>query len=234
MPTSPRFIGSLFESAMGRRARVLDVREPAAGLLEVVLSADAPPGGWHPGHEIQFRVSPTLGRRYTVRSTTSTTFDQIEVLASTEAAGPGSAWLQSLRMGQDITVLAGRHRPLPLAGMSRLYLGDGSSLGTIDAYARSDVDPIVAIEVPPDAVDALLTRWPTYHFVARAGAPGDAMQAWLEAAIRAGSLSSITSTVLLGHAQTIQRQRHALVASETQARRNVITKPYWADGKSGL
>ena len=238
MPTSPRLIGNLFESAMGRRARVLDVREPAAGLIEIVLGADPPPGGWHPGHEVQFRVSPTLGRRYTVRSTASSSsnssVDQIEILASTEAAGPGTTWLLSLRIGQDVTVLAGRHRPLASAGTSRLYLGDGSAIGTIDAYARGDLAPIVAVEVPPAAVDALLARWPEYQVVARAGAPGDALQTWLEAAIHAGSLSNITGALLLGHAQSIQRQRHALVTSETQTRRDVVTRPYWADGKQGL
>jgi NADPH-dependent ferric siderophore reductase len=223
---------------MGRQARGLDVREPAAGLLEIVLSADPPPGGWHPGHEIQFRVSPTLGRRYTVSSTTSsssdTAVDQIEILASTEAGGPGTALLQSLRIDQEITVLAGRHRPLPLAGTSRLHLGDGSSLGTIDAYARNDLDPIVAVEVSPAAVDALLARWPRYHFIPCAGSRGDALQTWLETAIHTGSLSTITGSLLLGHAQTIQRQRDALVTSGTQTRRDVDTRPYWADGKQGL
>lgn len=238
MPQAPAVIGNLVESAMGRPARVLDVHEPAPGFLELELSAAAPPGGWHPGHEIQFRVAPTLGRRYTVRTVSGPDPERIGVLAATGASGPGARWIRRLRAGDRTTVLAGRHRPLrenPREnGTRRLYLGDGCALGTIDAYARSGDAAIVTVEVPADAVAALADRRPGYHFVPATQAPGDALQSWLERAVGEGSFTDLDGALLLGHAQSLQRQRRALLDSRSLPRRAVTTKPYWATGKEGL
>ncbi|MFF7360436.1 hypothetical protein [Streptomyces sp. NPDC008125] len=255
MPQAPALIGKLAESAMGRRARVLDVQQPAPGFLELTLSAESPPGGWHPGHEIQFRVTPTLSRRYTVRTVgepgtgtgdtrgTDGTRDtgrgaagaeRIRILVDTESQGPGATWVGRLRSGTETVMLAGRHRPLRETGGRRLYLGDGSALGTLDAYARADEQSLVAIEVPPPAVGALAARWPRYHFLPVTKAPGDALFAWLERAAGEGEFSRLDGAMLLGHAQSIQRQRAALVDSRILPRRAVTTKPYWATGKAGL
>lgn len=239
---------------MGRRARVLDVQRPAPGFLELTLSAESPPGGWHPGHEIQFRVTPTLSRRYTVRTVgepgigtgigigigagTGTDrgadAERIRILADTESQGPGATWVGQLRPGTETVMLAGRHRPLRETGGRRLYLGDGSALGTLDAYARVDEQSLVAIEVPPPAVEALAARWPRYHFLPVTKAPGDALFAWLERAAGEGEFARLDGAMLLGHAQSIQRQRAALVDSRILPRRAVTTKPYWATGKAGI
>ncbi|MCX5397851.1 hypothetical protein [Streptomyces sp. NBC_00102] len=256
MPQAPALIGKLVESAMGRRARVLDAQQLAPGFLELTLRASPPPGGWQPGHEIQFRVAPTLSRRYTVRSvggdSTGTGTDlragsgpddkaghgpdgeRIRILASTESQGPGSTWVSRLRAGTETVMLAARHRPLRETGSRRLYLGDGSTLGTIDAYARVSEQSLVAIEVPEPAVEALEARWPRYHFLPVAKAPGDALFFWLERAAGEGEFSRLDGAMLLGHAQSIQRQRAALVDSRILPRRAVTTKPYWATGKAGL
>ncbi|MFD6528910.1 hypothetical protein [Streptomyces sp. NPDC060184] len=263
MPQAPALIGKLAESAMGRRARVLDVQRPAPGFLELTLSAEAPPGGWRPGHEIQFRVAPTLSRRYTVRTvggtgtgsrtSTGTSGDgnggvsngggstdrgaeaeRIGIIAAMESQGPGSTWVGELRAGAETVLLAGRHRALRETGGRRLYLGDGSALGTIDAYAREDEQSLVAIEVPPPAVETLAARWPRYAFLPVAKAPGDALFAWLERAAGEGEFTRLDGAMLLGHAQSIQRQRAALVDSRILPRRAVTTKPYWATGKAGL
>ncbi|MEU1087288.1 hypothetical protein ACFYPN_25565 [Streptomyces sp. NPDC005576] len=244
MPQAPALIGKLAESAMGRRARVLDVQQPAPGFLELTLRASAPPGGWQPGHEIQFRVTPTLSRRYTVRTvgTTGTNTgvsggpepELISILATTTSQGPGSTWVSRLRPGTETVMLAARHRPLRETGSRRLYLGDGSTLGTIDAYARVDEQSLVAIEVPEPAVEALEARWPRYHFLPITKAPGDALFFWLERAAGEGEFARLDGAMLLGHAQSIQRQRAALVDSRILPRRAITTKPFWATGKAGL
>ncbi|MFD1119391.1 SIP domain-containing protein [Sphaerisporangium aureirubrum] len=234
MPQAPAALGDLMESALGRPARVLGVHEPAPGFLELELRAAAPPGGWRPGHEIQFRVTPTLGRRYTVRTVSGPDAEHIGVLAATHAEGPGTDWIRRLRPGTGTTVLTARHRPLREHGTRRLYLGDGCALGTIDAYARAGGDPVVTVEVPPDAVAPLTDRWPRYRFLPAGQAPGDALQSWLERAAAGGQLAGLDGALLLGHARSIQRQRHALVAGRILPRRAVTTKPYWATGKQGL
>ncbi len=233
MPQAPALIGNLVASALGRHAQVRDLRRPAPGFLELDLDADAPPGGWHPGHELQFRVAPTLARRYTVR-TVDTGDGHIGILAATEAAGPGTALLRRLRPGDRLTVLAGRHRPLSATGTRRLHLGDGCALGTIDAHARESEDPIVAVELPPDAIPPLTDRWPHYHLLPATQVPGAALHSWLERAIAANKLTNLDGALLLGHARSIQHQRRVLIDNQVLTRRAITTKPYWADGREGL
>lgn len=235
VPQAPVVVGDLVASALGRRAHVLGVHEPALGFLELELHAAAPPGGWRPGHEIQFRVAPTLGRRYTVRTVRGPDAEHIGILAATDTTGPGTTWLRHLRAGSRTTVLAGRHRPLREHGTRRLYLGDGCALGTLDAYARSSEAPIVTVEVPADAVAALAERWPRYHFLPAGQAPGDALQSWLERAVGiAEEFTDLDGALLLGHAQSIQRQRRVLIDSQNLPRRAITTRPYWATGREGL
>ena len=279
MPHGPAVIGDLMESVLGRHARVLDAAEIAPGFLDLRMDAAAPPGGWQPGHEIQFRVAPTVSRRYSVRTIRAAArpgrhnggglgsggntepgrhgtepgpnrtepgglravrggdgaepsgcspADHIGLLIATDADGPGTAWMRRVRSGAETTLLAGRHRPLREHGSRRLYLGDGSALGTIDAYARDD--SVVVVEVPSDAVAPLAERWPAYRFLPAGPEPGDALQDWLDR--NTNELTGIDGAVLLGHAQSIQRQRRALAA--VLPRRAITTRPYWATGKVGL
>ncbi|RDG37198.1 SIP domain-containing protein [Streptomyces corynorhini] len=234
MPQAPAVIGNLVESALGRPARVLDVRRPAPGFIEWELHAAAPPGGWRPGHEVQFRVAPTLGRRYTVRTVGGPDLERIGILAATDASGPGTEWIRRLRAGDRMTLLAGRHRPLRETGTRRLYLGDGCALGTIDAYVQDGAGHVVAVEVPADSVAALAARRPRYHFLPATGAPGDALRSWLERAVGDDVFAELDGAVLLGHAQSLQQQRRALVDSRNLPRRAITTRPYWATGKEGL
>lgn len=234
MPQAPAVIGNLVESALGRPAHILDIDEPAPGFVELQLHAAAPPDGWHPGHEIQFRVASTLGRRYTVRTVSGRDAEHISILATTAAAGPGTAWIRRLRESDHITLLASRHRPLRENGIRRLYLGDSCTLGTIDALAQGRDGPIVAIEVPANAATTLAERWPRYLFLPADDEPGGALQAWLEHAIACGELTGLDGALCLGHAQSIQRQRHSLTNDQNLPRRAITTKPYWATGKKGL
>jgi NADPH-dependent ferric siderophore reductase len=234
MPQAPAIIGNLAESILGRPALVLGVQQPAPGFLEVELRAAPPPGGWHLGHEIQFRVSPTQGRRYSVRTVGGSEAETIGILVATQATGPGKAWVRRLCTGTETTALAGRHRPLREHGARRLYLGDGSALGVIDAYARSGDDPTVTIEVPAQAVAPLTERWPRYRFLSAVDTPGATLQGWLACAIAEGELGDVGGALLVGHAQSIQRQRRALVDGQILQRHSITAKSHWATRKEGL
>ena len=236
MPTAPALIGRLAELATGRRAEILTVDPVAPGYLELHLRADPPAGGWHPGHEVQFRVTPTEGRRYTVRAVGRSEPKHIHILAATEANGPGAVWLSRQRAGDATTILAGRHRPLRGIGPRRLYLGDGSALGTFDAYAR-DAENVVVIEARQVAVAALSARWPHFLFLPAGGTPGAATLTWLTEWLARTDVevnSGTAGAVLLGHAQTIQHQRRLLLDSARFSRQAIVTRPYWADGRRGL
>ncbi|QKW11917.1 hypothetical protein [Verrucosispora sp. NA02020] len=234
MPTAPAVLGAIAEALLGRTGRVEGVTEPFPGFLDVRLRADPPPGGWHPTHELQFRVTPTRSRRYNIRTVDPDHADRIGLLVATRANGPGTTWAKNLRAGAETTILAGRHIPLRLPGTRRLHLGDSSALGTIDAHTHDRTGHLVAVEVPPAAVAALAQRWPHHHFVPAGPLPGDAMEHWLERAIDAGTLDGIDGALLLGHAQSLQRHRTHLLRRQVLTRRAIVTKPYWATGKEGL
>ncbi len=236
MPQAPALIGRLAQAMMGRRARVLGLEHIAPGFLEVEFWAEPPSGGWRLGHELQVRATPTEGRRYTVRCLQAQ--DRITVVASLHGAGPGARWLRALRPGTETVLLAGRHAPLRLRGTRQLFLGDGSALGSLDAYARDElvpVPPIVALEVPAESVHDLRERWPRYVFIgARAGQPGAAACAWLDEALRENAVVGLDGALLLGHAQSIQHQRRLLIARAGLDRHAITTRPYWATGRAGL
>jgi NADPH-dependent ferric siderophore reductase len=233
MPTAPAVIGNLAEAAIGRSAQVLAVGEPAPGFIELGLRAGPPPGGWQPGHEVQFRVTPTRGRRYTVCTVGDASPERISLLAATDANGPGTAWISRLRAGDAVTVLAGRHRPLRGTGPRRLYLGDSCTLATIDACARDRDDTTAVIEARPEAVASLAARWPRYLFLPATPTPGEATLTWLAHAGN-DALRDLDGAVLLGHAQSIQRQRRALIDRAGLPRPAIAVRAYWADGKKGL
>lgn len=234
MPTSPATFNNIIESVLGRSAEVVDVAAPAPGLIEIVLQSPPPAGGWRPGHEVQFRVTPTLSRRYTVNAVRGRVEDEVSILVTTEADGPGARWMRELRVGARVSVLSGRHRALREVGQQRLYLGDSSALGTLDAYASGGAGAIVALEVHPAAVASLSKRWPRYSFLPATGEPGGILKAWLEVSHHEGVLARVDGALLLGHAQSIQQQRRFLVEHLELPRRAITTRPYWADGKHGL
>ena len=233
MPSSPALVGTLIESALGRPAVVVDALESVPGFVDLVLRVPAPRGGWQPGHEMQFRVTPRDGRRYTVLTVDAREPERITLLIAPDTGGPGAAWVRRHDRGARMTAIAGSYVPIRQHGVRRLYLGDSSALGTIAALAR-DVDTVVAIEAPSAAIPALANRWPEYRFVPARDKPGDALQRWLERALDAGGISDIDGAVLLGHAQSLQNQRAALLAHRVLDRKAITTRPYWANGRRGL
>lgn len=234
MPRSPALLGNIIEASLGRRADVRAVDDLAPGFLEITLRADAPTGEWHPGHEIQFRVTPTEGRRYTVHTVSGANRDCISIIAATDADGPGTRWLRALQPDTKIILLAGRYAPLRGDKDSRLYLGDGSTLGAIDAYTRTTPNALAVIEVPEHAITSLTQRFPRTHFVGATGDPGDSLQTWLQTALETNALAHLAGAHLLGHAQSIQRQRRALLDEQIFDRRAISSRPYWATGRHGL
>ncbi|MFE9248877.1 hypothetical protein [Streptomyces sp. NPDC007088] len=234
MPKAPALVGKLAETLMGRRARLLTTERIGPDFLQLDFHADPPPGGWRPGHEVQVRATRNEGRRYTVREVGGP--ERITILATLHGDAPGTRWLQSLHPGAQTTLLAGRHVPLKPAGTRHLFIGDGSALGTFDAYAATTTHPpTVVVEAPPASVAQLRGRWPHYFFLAAlAGEPGATTRTWLEETLRRAELAGIDGALLLGHAQSIQHQRQALLGADVLDKHAITTRPYWATGKTGL
>ncbi|GAB99692.1 hypothetical protein GONAM_10_01630 [Gordonia namibiensis NBRC 108229] len=236
MPTAPALVGRFAEALMGRRACVLATEQIAPDFLEVEFRAEPPPGGWQPGHEVQVRATRTEGRRYTVHGVVDA--QRITILTVLHGDAPGTRWLRALRPGTEITLLAGKHVAARLPGTRLIFLGDGSALGTFNAHTavgHGAVTTTTVIEAPPGSVAALSDRCPGYRILpALDDEPGATTQAWLDDALRNGDLADVDGALLLGHAQSIQQQRRALITGTTLDRRAITTRPYWATGKAGL
>ncbi|GAA3666991.1 hypothetical protein [Microbacterium marinilacus] len=231
MPKAPAVIGNIIHSTLGRTGIVQDITKPAPGFIELAIDAAPPSGGWQRGHELQIRVTPTESRRYNVTTIDPSVPSHIRVLAALDAGGPGTRLLERLQTGQRIQLLAGPHQPLKLHGNRRLAVGDASALGTFDSYI-GDGSHHVVVEVHEEAIAALEVRWPRYVFFPATARPGDAIQDWLRSG--PAGIDGIDAGLLLGHAQSIQRQRALLVERYGIHRRSITTKPYWSTGKEGL
>jgi hypothetical protein len=75
---------------------------------------------------------------------------------------------------------------------------------------------------------------PSPDVPAALGAPGDALQSSLERAGGDVEFASLEVALPLGPAQSIQRQRRALIDGQIPQRRAITAKAYWATGKKGL
>lgn len=203
---------------------MLGAREIVPGYYELRLRASPPPRGWRAGHEIQLRTEAGPARHYTVWRAEP---DEITVLADTAGGGPGASLVRSLAAGAEVPVSAGPYTSLRQNGSRRLYAGDLSALGTIDAYVRGSADHSVVIEAPFAVAGALAECWPGYRFLPTGGD----LLSFVESLSAADGLDG---AVLLGSAQSIQAWRAALVGRKVVARRAITTKPYWAAGRSGL
>jgi NADPH-dependent ferric siderophore reductase len=232
MPTFPTLIGRLAETLSGYPAEVLRVAEAAPGFLDIEFHIDGPGGGWQPGHEVQLMATPTEARRYTAYRVPEP--DRIQVLVTLDADGPGTAWIRRLRPGGEVTLVAARHRPLRVHGERTLFLGDGSALGSLDAYSETCQAPRVVVEVPAESIAPLREHWPGFRFLPAETTPGAVTHKWLEDALARDEFGDIDGALLLGHAGSIQQQRRALIAGGVLDRRAITTKPYWATGKKGL
>ncbi|MCD5311819.1 hypothetical protein [Kineosporia babensis] len=192
------------------------------GLLEIHLAAPPPLRGWRTGHNIQLRVSPSEKRHYTVWRTSQ---DEIVLIATTLGTGPGSRWLKNPT--GEVTVVAGPHLPLKQKGIRRLYLGDASTIATVDAYVREAPLHVVGFEVLPYMVEQLTSRWPAYHFF-----PTGGLQHWLENTFE--EEVPLDGAVLLGQAEALQGLRRTVMAHQSVPRQGITTKAFWATSRTGL
>ncbi|GIH23374.1 hypothetical protein Aph01nite_16840 [Acrocarpospora phusangensis] len=234
MPTVPALIADPMTRWMGRRAVAATVAAISPGLVRVRFEGEDLKGrNWLPGCEIEFRV----GRR-DLRHYTTAAFDDdagwIEVLFQLHGGGPGSTWARGLTPGDEVLVLGPGTKPWLRKGTSHFMAGDASALGLFEALTAglgTGARAVGAVEVPPADVAAARELVPRLHVVAARDRPGEALVGWV--AEMEGERPDVA--YLAGHARTIQAVRGLLCAERVgMRRRDVVTKPYWADGKRGL
>lgn len=192
---------------------------------------------WTPGHKVQIAMgSAFVARTYTPIDWNAST-GRTRILGYAHGHGPGSLWVRSVQPGDQCDIfgprksLDVRHLSGPLA-----IFGDESSIGLAHALSQADRTRSVTCHFEVDDVESgrrvvahLGLGLDDVALVARRG--DDAHLETIEAAL---PLVAADATFLLtGKAGSIQRLRQALKHLAVPASR-LVTKAYWAPGKTGL
>ncbi|MEP9357440.1 siderophore-interacting protein [Sphingomonas sp. KR3-1] len=189
---------------------------------------------WTPGQKLQV----SMGSAFQTRTYTPIEWNAVAgrtcILGYAHGEGPGSAWVRGARPGDACDLLGPRgsldagRLPGPLA-----VFGDETAIGLAYALARKERAVASHFEVDDaESTCRAAEQLGLAHIALYPRSAGDAHLARMEAALP-DLVASGASFVLAGKAGTVQRLRHALKRDGVSPAR-VITKAYWAPGKTGL
>lgn len=191
---------------------------------------------WMPGQKIQV----AMGSAFVARTFTPMEWDATEgrtrILGYAHGYGPGSEWLQRVAVGNECDVFGPRSSMKVGNGLRSIaVLGDETSIGL--AYSLLHEEPTRTVRCLLEVNDIQSVQQVATHL-----GIGDAelvrkrdndahfqeLEVKLQPLIAAGP-----SFVLTGRALFIQRLRRTLQGLGVSSAR-LITKPYWAAGRTGL
>lgn len=244
MPRLNRWMADAMERLFSNQfhpVEVVKIEQLDAKLKKVCFEGDLSGCRFEPGDVIEFRVSEQEFRHYTPAR-----FDAAkglcDVLFYTHGLGIGSAWVEQLGEGDRVKLMGPGSGKVAYkakaasagAPSSHLIFGDESSLGT--AYSLYQ-----AIHANGHRTHILMElddghhHWPALLGL-EAELLGKAEDVADEAATSAlGAIKELSASrcYLTGRARSIQRLKSRLKALQVP-RQNILSMPYWADGKSGL
>ena len=242
MPRIPKWLGDTIETVFSRMITPADVTSVECifpELKKVVMKGDFLKTNFIPGSVVEFRVTATEFRHYTVSD-----FDKegqtCEMLVYLHGRGVGSKWAQNLKVGDRLGLMGPTNRMKYKSGYKEHFIfGDETSLGLMQ-FMSNQAEHSRHKYFCLAELDASNYRWPDalgisatvvdkeYDPAARfavefiTGKPEAFWEQWKDSAF-----------YLTGRAKSIQAVRKALVAKGI-AMKNVFTEPYWAEGKRGL
>lgn len=191
---------------------------------------------WLPGQKVQIAMGSAFVTRTYTPIEWNASAGRTCILGYAHGDGPGSTWVRSVAPDGKCDIFGPRasldlsrfHDPL-------LITGDETSMGLV--YAATHQNPTRHVSACLAVADVKAARRVAEHLglqdVALFARGGDdthitAMQAAVSDAAATGAFS-----VLTGNAGTVQALRHNLRLQSISAAR-VVTKAYWAPGKTGL
>jgi NADPH-dependent ferric siderophore reductase len=150
-------------------------------------------------------------------------------------AGPGSAWSRKIGVGQPVTFGRPEGKFVVRQAPYHVFVGEetasvafGPMLRALPATA--EVHGVVEVDAPEDRLP--LPESITWRF--REGAAAASSQTLAEAVAKLTLPDAPGIAYLAGEARTIQLVRRHLVRDRNWPRRNVLTKPFWTPGKTGM
>lgn len=216
---------------------VTSIDQIAERMRRIIVSATELRGQpWKPGQQVRVRTEDRHGPRRTY-SVYAYAEDSIELCVLDHGGtGPGSKWGRRLKVGDPVN-LSRPEGSFVLRGSApyHLFVGEETAsvafaamLRALPAEAR--VFGVVEVDTPQDRIplpDAI--TW-----AHRAGASAAASETLVDA-VRALKLPDEPGIAYVGgEARTIQMVRKLLVKERDWPKRNVVTKPFWTPGKTGL
>jgi NADPH-dependent ferric siderophore reductase len=217
---------------------IVTANEPLAGRFYLITLEGAALKGiaWLPGQKVQI----AMGSVFVTRTYTPIEWDastgRMCILGYAHGEGPGSAWVRSVARGEECEIFGPRASLdlSPLPG-PLIIAGDETVLGL--AYAATHQDRARRVSACLEVEDVESAQQAAAHLGLEgmalfAKSAGETHLAAMEAALAEG-LTAGASCVLAGKAGTIQRLRQSLKERKLPAAR-LITKAYWAPGKTGL
>jgi len=208
--------------ALGRRLRLITLESPAFQGI-----------AWAPGQYVQI----AMGSAFRARAYTPLDWDgaagRLRFIGVVHGNGPGSAWVEGARPGDECDVF-GPRRSLDFRAIAGplVVVGDETAIGL--AYAAVHADPArpvtchFEVDDVTDIGDALAALGLGGVTTLHPKRPGDGHLADLEAALTAEGTDA--TFVLSGKADTVDHLRKSLKRQGAK----VLAKPYWAPGRKGM
>jgi NADPH-dependent ferric siderophore reductase len=218
-----------------RPAAVIANERLAGGFRLITLEGPALANvSWTPGQKIQV----AMGTGFATRTYTPIEWNEAVgrtcILGFAHGEGPGSAWVRGAAPGDACDIFGPRgsldasRLPGPLA-----VFGDETAIGLAYALGRQDRTVSSHFEVEDaDAACQVAEQLGLGRVALYPRRAGESQVTGMEAALPA-LIAGGASFVLAGRAGMVQHLRHALKALGVPPSR-VITKAYWAPGKTGL
>ncbi|MFC8719811.1 siderophore-interacting protein [Kitasatospora sp. NPDC057198] len=214
---------------LGRRWRALTLEGPRLAGLAVV-----------PGQQVRVQVgaaNPLVDRLVgTLRTYSVWSYGggRMALRVLDHGGGPGAAWGRTARPGDRVRLGRPEGRFVTRPSAYHLFAGEetasaafGPMLAGLGPGVR--VDAVVEVDGEDDRLPIPGVRW-----VHRDGRPA-AGSAGLVAAVAALDLPPAPGTAYLaGEVGTVRLVRDHLVRERGWDRRDVLTKPFWAPGRTGL
>lgn len=235
-PTPGRLSRALIRMLM-KQARVVEVEPVAEGFRLMTLESSAFRAvSWLPGQKLQI----AMGSAFVARTFTPIEWDRAagrtRILGYAHGNGPGSAWVCDTQPGDACDVF-GPRASLDVSHVTGrcVVLGDETSIGL--AYALNRQAPgsslpglfeVNALATTRDVLTRLDLDGAELFERAANDAHMDDIERRLPMLADAGA-----AFVLTGRASFIQRVRRVLKVLDVPPSR-LMTKPYWAPGKTGL
>jgi len=233
----PGRLGRALIRLLMKPARIVEAESIADAFRLITLESPGFKGlDGTPGQKLQI----AMGSAFVARTFTPIEWDaargRIRLLGYIHGNGPGSAWVRDGKPGDACDVFGPRASlDAGRAGGTCVVLGDETSIGLACALSRhtrgSPAHCLLEVNDPAQ-VDAVLARLALDGVERFERTEHDAHLEQIEQ--RLTTLAAGTATfILTGRAPAIQRLRRALKNLGVPGNR-LLTKPYWAPGKTGL